>query len=522
MDAPPPLQEAPELPASLGDFTVVGQLGEGGSGVVYAVTRAGAALALKVLRPDLALTDREMKAFLVEAERMRRVAHPSLVPVIDAGTLPDGRPYLAMPHLRGESLAMRLTRGALPPLHALALFDGLAGAVAALHDAGLVHRDIKPENIFLLEGGERLVLLDLGIAREIDAPASTTTQAGMVRGTPAYMAPERFFGSPASVGTDLYELAVVLYLMLVGRLPWDSIHDARGRMFPRRPADAGVHIPEPLAQALIDALSTSVEVRPASVPAFLERVRRATEEQDVATAPTQLAPLGSPSTPRAQVARTAPPPAPTLASPRASQRPETTQNKGDRAMRRVAVAVGVAAAIGTLTTLMLVSSARSRGQAVAIAGAAAIVDAGAIEAPPPSAPVASAAPIEPTATSGQGSLSASAIPARVAPAGPTAARTSSPATPSATVTAPPPTASAAVAPVDLPQCRQLLALYCSPAFKATDAGGQCTLWQPTFAHYLASPPEARPAIDDGCRIAYGGGVIVLKERQRQIDAGLHP
>ncbi len=518
MDAPSPPREAPDLPASLGDFAIVGQLGEGGSGVVYAVTRGGAALALKVLRPDLALTDREIKAFLVEAERMRRVAHPSLVPVIDAGTLPDGRPFLAMPHLRGESLAARLTRGALPPLHALALFDGLAGAVAALHDAGLVHRDIKPENILLLEGGERLVLLDLGIAREIDAPASTTTQAGMVRGTPAYMAPERFFGSPASVGTDLYELAVVLYLMLVGRLPWDSIHDARGRMFPRRPADAGVHIPEPLAQALIDALSTSVEVRPASVPAFLERVRRATDEPDVATAPTLLAPLGSPSTPRAQVARTAPPPAPTLASPRA----DMPRNQGDRAVRRVAVAVGVAAAIGTLATLLLVSSARSRGEAVAIAGAAAIVDAGAIEAPPSSAPIASAAPSEPTATSGQGSPPPSATAAHAALPGPTAARISSPAAPSATVPAPALTASAGVAPIDLPQCRQLLALYCSPAFKATDAGGQCMLWQPTFARYLAAPAEARPAIEDGCRIAHAGGLIALKERQRQIDAGLHP
>ena len=141
MEAPSPRSEAPALLLVLGDFSVVSQLGEGGSGVVYAVTRQGAALALKVLRPDLELSDREMKAFLAEAERMRRVAHPSLVPVIDAGTLPDGRPYLAMPHLRGESLAQQLTRGALQPLHALALFDGLAGAVAALHAARLVHRD---------------------------------------------------------------------------------------------------------------------------------------------------------------------------------------------------------------------------------------------------------------------------------------------------------------------------------------------------------------------------------------------
>jgi hypothetical protein len=163
------------LPVTLGEFTIAGQLGEGGSGVVYAVTRGGAALALKVLRPDLELSDREIKGFLVEAERMRRVAHPALVPVIDAGTLPDGRPFLAMPHLHGESLAQRLT-------------------------------------------------------------------------------------------------------------------------------DAGVAIPEPLAQALSDALSTNVDLRPGSVPAFVERIRRATAEPVVATAPTLLAPVCSPSTPPAQAA----------------------------------------------------------------------------------------------------------------------------------------------------------------------------------------------------------------------------
>jgi serine/threonine-protein kinase len=509
MDGVPDPASVPALPSELGDFTVVAQLGEGGSGVVYAVTRQGAALALKVLRPDLELSTREMKAFLAEAERMRRVAHPSLVPVIDAGTLPDGRPFLAMPHLRGESLAQRLTRGALPLLHALALFDGLAAAVATLHAAGLVHRDIKPENIFLLEGGDRLVLLDLGIAREIDAPASTTTQAGMVRGTPAYMAPERFFGSPASVGTDLYELAVVLYLMLVGRLPWDSVHDAKGRMFPRRPADAGVQIPEPLAQALIDALSTNADLRPASVPAFVERIRRAMDEQEVATAPTLLAVLNSPSTPPARAALTAPPPAPTLRSSHGSGAAIAPQNQGDRVLRGLAVAVGLAGALGTVATLRWASSARPASVAVASSSSAAIVEAGAI-----------APPIESIAAPPPVAASASAVAVRSAP----------PPRASSAVTAPlgsstastPSSASAAPAPIDLPQCRKLLGLYCSPAFKATDAGGQCMLWQPTWARYLAAPPEARSGIEEGCQIAYAGGLIALKERQRQIDAGIHP
>ena len=141
------------------------------------------------------------------------------------------------------------------------------------------------------------------------------------------------------------------------------------------------------------------------------------------------------------------------------------------------------------------------------------------EAPSASAPAASALPVEPTAEPAPAAPRASAavVVRGATPLAPSAATPSS-----TTSTAPLPGASAAAAPVDLPQCRKLLALYCSPAFKATDGGGQCTLWQPTFARFLATPAEARAGIEDGCQIAYGGGVIALKERQRQIDAGLHP
>jgi serine/threonine protein kinase len=497
----------PALPNLLGEFTVVARLGEGGSGVVYAVKRNGADLALKVLRPDLALSERETRAFFVEASQMCRVEHPSLIPVIDAGTLPDGRPYLAMPLLRGEALAARLTRGPLAPLHALAIFDGLAGAVAALHAAGLVHRDIKPENIFLLEGEERLVLLDLGIAREIDAPASTTTQAGMVRGTPAYMAPERFFGAPASVGTDLYELAVVLYVMLVGRLPWDSVHDAKGRMFPRRPEAAGVAISGSLAQALLDALSTNVDLRPASVPAFVERIRRAFDEPSAAFAPTLKAAASRPSTSPPEAARTVPPPAETLASPLQSGATSSPRARGDHVRRHLLVGVAVILALGAVAALFVRSKARSPHVEVVASSSVTIADAGVIEPPPSSASVAIPLESAPSAKPGQGSPHASAAPIRVTPH-PVASASASP--------------SPSAGPTDLPQCRKLLALYCSPAFKATDGGGQCRMWQPTFARYLALPPEGRAAVDDGCRMAFGAGVDVLAERQRQIDAGIHP
>jgi serine/threonine protein kinase len=181
---------------TLGAFAITRVVGEGGTSIVYAAQRDGEAIALKVLRDDIKLTDDERRRFLREAERLARVSHPGVIRVIEAGVLPDGRPYLALPLLDGETLAARIARAPLPHATALAYFFAAADAVEALHAAGLLHRDLKPENFFVTRD-DRIVLLDFGIAREPDATASTTTQQGHIRGTPAYMAPERFFGVPA-------------------------------------------------------------------------------------------------------------------------------------------------------------------------------------------------------------------------------------------------------------------------------------------------------------------------------------
>ncbi len=266
-----------ELPSRLGDFEILGLLGEGGSGLVYAARWGHRDVALKVLHPSLVATPRERERFFFEARVLAEITHPSVVKVLNVGALPDpdGRPYLAMEKLDGETLAARLARGAMGATEAIALFDQLVGAVDALHARGLVHRDLKAENVMLVEGGRFAVLLDFGIAKELDAPASTVTQDGGIRGTPAYMAPERFFGQPASPHTDIYELAVVLYAMLVGCLPWDVTNDADARLHPHRPSELGVELPGTLETELLRALSTRPESRPASAREFMERIRSA-------------------------------------------------------------------------------------------------------------------------------------------------------------------------------------------------------------------------------------------------------
>jgi len=253
---------------------VTGVLGQGGSGVVYDATWGPRRVALKVLHSSLVGTGKARSQFLAEAQRLQSITHPSVVKVLAVGELPDGQPYLAMERLEGETLASVIARGALGFTRALELFTELCHAVAALHEQGLVHRDLKPENVFVVEN-KHAVLLDFGIAKGLDAPASTTTQEGNVRGTPAYMAPERFFGGAAGVATDIYELAVVLYMMLAGRLPWDEVADPETRLSPRPLVDLAPGVPDALDIEVRRALSTRAQNRPSSALALLEAVRAA-------------------------------------------------------------------------------------------------------------------------------------------------------------------------------------------------------------------------------------------------------
>ena len=255
-----PAPATPIAPTALGEFRITAVLGQGGSGTVYDATWGPRRVALKVLNPNLVGTDKERAQFLGEAQRLQQIGHPSVVKVLAAGQLPDGRPYLAMERLDGETLAHMIAKGALALDLALVLFGELCGAVAALHDRGLVHRDLKPENVFIV-GGRHAVLLDFGIAKDLAAPASTTTQEGNVRGTPAYMAPERFFGQPAGLATDIYELALVLYVMLAGRLPWQEVADPEARLSPR-PLVELANVPEALDVEIRRALSTRAQNRP--------------------------------------------------------------------------------------------------------------------------------------------------------------------------------------------------------------------------------------------------------------------
>ena len=182
--------------------------------------------AVKVLHKHLSHKADVAKRFENEARAASRIGHPGIVKVMDVGRL-DNRTFILMEFLQGESLADRLERvRRLGEERAVAYIRQAAGALGAAHKKGIIHRDLKPDNMFLVPdpdvaGGERIKLLDFGIAKLMEGEKGLSTHSGALLGTPPYMSPEQCSGAgQVDVRSDLYSLGVILFEMLCGRRPF--------------------------------------------------------------------------------------------------------------------------------------------------------------------------------------------------------------------------------------------------------------------------------------------------------------
>jgi serine/threonine-protein kinase len=206
-----------------GRYQLEEPLGHGGMASVYRArdTSLGREVALKVLAENLTGDEDLRKRFLREARLAARLSHPNVVSVYDVGEEEDGRPYIVMELVDGETLA---ERGRVPPDEARALTLQAARGLAHAHEAGLIHRDIKPGNLLVRVDGT-IKIADFGIARAAETTA--LTQAGTVLGTAAYLAPEQALGEEVTPAADVYSLGAVLYELLTGRPPFefDSLAD---------------------------------------------------------------------------------------------------------------------------------------------------------------------------------------------------------------------------------------------------------------------------------------------------------
>ena len=296
-------------------YTVEGEIGRGGMGVVYNARdeRLKRQVAIKVLPPELAFREEIRIRFLREAETAARLSHPNIVPIHAVGEGPDGLVYFVMMFVDGESLAAKLKRrGRLPPDEARRIMQETADALGAAHAVGIIHRDVKPDNI-LLEGSRgRVVVTDFGIAKALSSTtgSATLTATGVAIGTPHYMSPEQAAGDREIDGrSDIYSLGVVAYQMLTGELPFHAptvpgilmkhITERAPLISDKRP-----DIPDDLAACVMRCLEKDPEDRWPTADAL----RRALESRSATLYKARRSTAASPS----RAVRLPPPPPPVL------------------------------------------------------------------------------------------------------------------------------------------------------------------------------------------------------------------
>src|SRR5690349_609938 len=209
-----------------GRFRIEREIGTGGMGTVYLATHLDLErpVAVKIIRPEFAADADVSDRFLREARTMAKLRHPNAAMIFDAGNLPDGRHFIVMEFVEGETLSQALARqGRFSFTHAIEIATQICDVLEEAHRLGIVHRDLKPSNILL--GKRGVCVLDFGVAKVLASSAESSatyasTGSGQLIGTPRYMSPEQCLGQRVGARSDLYSLGVLLYEMLAGRPPF--------------------------------------------------------------------------------------------------------------------------------------------------------------------------------------------------------------------------------------------------------------------------------------------------------------
>ncbi|HEX5888000.1 MAG TPA: serine/threonine-protein kinase [Pyrinomonadaceae bacterium] len=268
-----------------GRFRIEREIGTGGMGTVYLATHLGLErpVAVKIIRREFAGDADVTERFLREARTMAKLRHQHAAMIFDAGNLPDGRHFIVMEFVEGDTLSQVLAReGRFTPSRAVGIATQICEVLEEAHRLGIVHRDLKPSNILL--GPRGVCVLDFGVAKVLASSAESTatcasTGSGQLIGTPRYMSPEQCLGQRVGARSDLYSLGVLLYEMLAGRPPFvDPLQSALlikqatapAPPLPKLRPDIG----RPLALAVHTLLAKRPDDRPrtaATAKALLER-----------------------------------------------------------------------------------------------------------------------------------------------------------------------------------------------------------------------------------------------------------
>jgi serine/threonine protein kinase len=258
----------------VGEYHIVGKLGEGGMGAVYAAKHPviGKKAAVKVISQELCTDPEAVERFVQEARAVNQIGHQNIVDAFNFGTLADGRCYFVMEWLQGESLGDRLRRGRMTMNEVLDVLEQVCRALEAAHEKGIIHRDLKPDNVFLVgvkDDKPIVKLLDFGLAKLTGEHEMQLqrTRSGVVMGTPLYISPEQARGRNVGTPTDIYALGVVAYEMVLGRAPFvaDSAMDIISmhlHQIPPSPRQLWPEVPGAIEVLLMSMLDKDPAQRP--------------------------------------------------------------------------------------------------------------------------------------------------------------------------------------------------------------------------------------------------------------------